>query len=439
MKKTNYTVYVHFNQDSGKVIEARCSCVAGNGGCCKHVAAALFQMLDFIELELTEVPDDLTCTQLLQQWHVPSCEDIKTAVLFDSVKFSKPTSTSSSSHDIQISNPAPAFAKTVTNSDVQKLHQELKSAGSCSYLQNLLESNKCEAFDYDEYFNELPTKKKLKEVHCSSNQLHAVEIRDAILNQVTPDRTNLSKHIPSPQYNEFILKTLFKSKEEIQNIECNTRGQSDDKLWYEERRMRLTASNFGSVLKRRESIYPKTILNKQFYSSCTKTVPKPCLWGKNMEEIAIKEYLQKCEQNNHLIKACVSCGFIVNSQVPWLGASPDCLLYDPTECKPYGIGEVKCPFSKKEMTIDNARDDPTFFLENKSKPTLKRNHNYFYQIQGLMATCNVEWAELIVYTEKDIVSERVYFDNDLWNKEMLPKLTSFYFTYIYSELVKNKI
>ena len=72
------------------------------------------------------------------------------------------------------------------------------------------------------------------------------------------------------------------------------KGQSDDKLWYEERRMRLTASNFGSVLKRRENIYPKTILNKQFYSNCTKTVPKPCLWGQNLEEIAIKEYLQNC-------------------------------------------------------------------------------------------------------------------------------------------------
>ena len=46
-------------------------------------------MLDFIELELTEVPDDLTCTQLLQPWHVPSCEDIKTAVLFEIVKFRK--------------------------------------------------------------------------------------------------------------------------------------------------------------------------------------------------------------------------------------------------------------------------------------------------------------------------------------------------------------
>ena len=88
-------------------------------------------------LELTEVPDDLTRTQLLQQRHVPSCEDIKTAVLFDSVKFSKSISTKSSSHSTEIYNPAPAFAKTVTDSGVQKLNQELKSFGSCNYLHNL--------------------------------------------------------------------------------------------------------------------------------------------------------------------------------------------------------------------------------------------------------------------------------------------------------------
>ena len=52
------------------------------GGCCKHVAALLFQLLDFIQLEATEVPDDLTCTKLLQKWHVFSGEEMKT-VLFD--------------------------------------------------------------------------------------------------------------------------------------------------------------------------------------------------------------------------------------------------------------------------------------------------------------------------------------------------------------------
>ena len=93
---------MHFEQDTGEVIVARCTCVAGNGVCCKHVAAALFQMQDFIELELTEVPDDLTCTQILQEWHVPSCENIKTAILFDSVKFSKAASTKSSSLHLKL-------------------------------------------------------------------------------------------------------------------------------------------------------------------------------------------------------------------------------------------------------------------------------------------------------------------------------------------------
>ena len=54
-----------------------------------------------------------------------------------------------------------------------------------------------------------------------------------------------------------------------------------------------------------------------------------------------------------------------------------------------------------------------------------------------MATGNVKWADLIVYTASDIFSERVYFDNELWNKTMLLKLISFYFTYIYPELVKK--
>ena len=68
---------------------------------------------------------------------------------------------------------------------------------------------------------------------------------------------------------------------------------------------------------------------------------------------------------------------------------------------------------------------------------MNKNHNYYYQLQGLMATCNVKWADLIAYTTVDVFSERIYFDNALWYKTMLPKLTSFYFAYIYPELIKK--
>ena len=62
------------------------------------------------------------------------------------------------------------------------------------------------------------------------------------------------------------------------------------------------------------------------------------------------------------MSACVHCGLIVNAEAPWLGASPDCLLYDSEETTPFGVGEVKCPFSKKEMTINEACEDSSFFL-----------------------------------------------------------------------------
>ena len=85
-------------------------------------------------------------------------------------------------------------------------------------LTQSLESNNCKAFDYDEYLDELPTKKKLKEVHCNSNQLHAVEIRDTILNQVTADHTILSKFIPSSLYLKHYLnqKSKYKTLNAIQ-------------------------------------------------------------------------------------------------------------------------------------------------------------------------------------------------------------------------------
>ena len=51
-----YIVYVQLHQDMGKMFHANCSCTAGQGGCCKRVAELLFQLLDFIQLELTEVP-----------------------------------------------------------------------------------------------------------------------------------------------------------------------------------------------------------------------------------------------------------------------------------------------------------------------------------------------------------------------------------------------
>ena len=76
----------------------------------------------------------------------------------------------------------------------------------------------------------------------------------------------------------------------------------------------------------------------------------------------IKRYLEWKEEHNQPLNVCSFCGFFVNEMYPWLGASPDFLIHDEYEdvC-PFGLGEVKCPFSKKDQTIKESCKDPNFF------------------------------------------------------------------------------
>ena len=224
----------------------------------------------------------------------------------------------------------------------------------------LLESNDCQPFEHNEFLSEIPSKKKFTEAQDSVNQLFNVNIRDSVLRDInTRNLPEISQHLPSEEYKQFVQDRLIKTKEELLDIECNTRGQSTNNLWFQERQLRLTASNFGIVLKRRENVFPKSILAKQFTYTSNKTKKtQPCLWGQTNEQNAIVKYLETCGDNGHSIKACVECGLVINAEVPWLGGSPDCLLHDPSEDKPFGIGEVKCPFSKKDITIEDACQDP---------------------------------------------------------------------------------
>jgi hypothetical protein len=50
-----YTVYVHLNQANGEVVHSNCTCTAGKGGQCKHVVALLFQVIEYKQLDMTEI------------------------------------------------------------------------------------------------------------------------------------------------------------------------------------------------------------------------------------------------------------------------------------------------------------------------------------------------------------------------------------------------
>ena len=57
----------------------------------KHVAALLYTMLDFVNLNLKAIPTELACTQLPQKRNVPSgsSKTLDKAVKFDRLLFEK--------------------------------------------------------------------------------------------------------------------------------------------------------------------------------------------------------------------------------------------------------------------------------------------------------------------------------------------------------------
>ena len=71
MKNIRYRVYVHLCQVSGDILYGKCACKAGCGRCCKHVGAVLYQLVEYRQLGINVVPDDKTCTDIFQKWHVP--------------------------------------------------------------------------------------------------------------------------------------------------------------------------------------------------------------------------------------------------------------------------------------------------------------------------------------------------------------------------------
>lgn len=66
---------------------------------------------------------------------------------------------------------------------------------------------------------------------------------------------------------EFLNKHVCVSSTQIAKIQSSTSKQSSSGLWHSERRIRLTASNFGKVYRRRPSIPVKNLVKSLLYSN----------------------------------------------------------------------------------------------------------------------------------------------------------------------------
>ncbi|KAL3861756.1 hypothetical protein ACJMK2_007781 [Sinanodonta woodiana] len=144
--------------------------------------------------------------------------------------------------------------------------------------------------------------------------------------QITQDCDNTSMTRASP----ICLPDEFKPLN--QNTKCTdpcdtevqTRNQALSDHWFQERKNRLTSSNFGKVLSRKSKPSEK-LMNSLFSRNAVKA--KPLEYGKRHEKIAKEKYLE-LYPSRHLHE----CGFVVNNDFSFLGASPDGKLCDNGVC-----------------------------------------------------------------------------------------------------------
>ena len=195
-------------------------------------------------------------------------------------------------------------------------------------------------------------------------------------------------------------------------------------LWHEVRRYRITSSLFGSVLSRRDNTPPdalvmRIIQPKQFSSAATQH-------GIEMEPVAITRYMKHQHSNGHPDLCVCSAGFFVSTSHPFLGASPDGSVYDPSNLNdPYGFLEVKCPYKACDITPADACLMSDFFCTVKDgtgNVKLKESHAYYCQIQGQMAIGCRPWCDFVICTNKGLNVECVSFNPTFWNNVLLPKL-----------------
>lgn len=195
------------------------------------------------------------------------------------------------------------------------------------------------------------------------------------------------------------LESIQKTEKEIEDLQISTVGQAESLLWQEERRKRLTASMFGQICKQRLTTHcaalVKTILYSTFQGNFSTN------WGKEHEKIALHLYEEL--NGTHVNE----CGFFIDYEKPYLGASPDGLIGER------GIVEIKCPQVAGNMSPkDAARKKVVKFMDIlNDKLHLKRTHNYYFQVQGQLHITKREYCIFIVWTPLGIESEIVRYLN----------------------------
>ena len=412
MKKDKlYQLNVALCSESYDIVHANCECPAGKGSC-KHIGALSFALADFCKLG--SVPGFLTCTDKLQQWNHPRGRRVD-PVPVDQIGARRRELLPSKRAAPHVYDPRPMDLRAPDPVLLEDLRCDLINLGQpCGFLNLLLPS--VEKIEHDHCYcsteqGALPP--TIPSAHCDSHLCHGID------QYLEPTKVACE---------EEILDSLHLTSHECVALERKTTKQAGSAEWHRARRCRITGSKCGRVLSQNE----KTVALLQFsiYPKPMKFLPKAIAWGKRNEDRANVAYVRHMKLYGHVGLRTNSAGFVVHPEKGWLGVSPDAWVDDPSAgTARNGMAEFKCPFTKAEVSPEDACKDAAFYCTMVNGDLqLKRSHSYYHQVQlQLYVAAHLShWCDFCIFTTRGVAVERIYPDTH-WQHTVLPQLDNYFF------------
>ena len=225
----------------------------------------------------------------------------------------------------------------------------------------------------------------------------------------------------------------------IDNLQSLNDTVQGSKEWLEARRCRLTASNFRAIAKMCAAISPKNTIKSFFYNPLKGNVATA--YGQEQERPTEAEFVDGFVSRGACEISVAHTGLGGVERERALVASPDGIVCCHPGSSDYPIVEYKTAkmLVDQQITVDDTiggiKDFPVTFGKDRRSYELKRSHNFFYQVQWVMAATGISHAAFVIRgAKKSMAVAWVQFDEDFFH-QCVVKLRRFYYEAVLPELV----
>ena len=380
-EEPHYLFIESCSQDNrASISHAHCSCKGGSGGHCNHVLDLIFLLNDLSNSGTLDIPSDRTCTSSPQSWHIPRAASVCPLPIIGthyarSATDNIPDNRKKDPIRCKLYDARAPFARQgMGRETIMTEVNYLKGKDKKPPFSYLLEDQEptmqintvfgnmplgsCLSYQLQDFgrpgtkfFSTRNIVKPANSLQCGGYP----DIPIILPGQTAYDFGELPENFASYCRNYLSIESM-----EAHSMEKRTVLQGECKEWLTEHEKRITASNFGRIIYRIQR--PSESMLKSIFKSKDLSNVRSISHGKSKEKVARTIY------SNKMLKkvpnfAVNDAGLSVHPSFPFIGATPDGKVYDPSENPPYGLLEIKCSFSKRKDTFVQASSDGIFILK----------------------------------------------------------------------------